>query len=108
MIRITGGKGFQMTFENGVTISVQFGWGNYHDNREMFPGPDYAETDRRIGEAGSPNAEIAIWNAEDVWFNFGGDTVAGWVEPDDIAKWIAFAQGLPAGCDPNDHDAWDV
>ena len=52
MIRITNGKGFQMTFENGWTISVQFGWGNYHDRREMFPGPDYDETDRRLGAEG--------------------------------------------------------
>jgi hypothetical protein len=28
----TENKGFQMTFENGWTISVQFGYGNYCDN----------------------------------------------------------------------------
>jgi hypothetical protein len=32
----TNNKGFQMTFENGWTISVQFGYGNYcsHRNHE--------------------------------------------------------------------------
>lgn len=114
MIRITSGKGFQMTFENGVTISVQFGWGNYHDNREMFPGPDYAETDRRLGQEGSPNAEIAIWRGDD-WYNFGTDTVKGWVSPNEIAGWILWASLIPEDVPMEDlppyvelPDEWDV
>lgn len=30
--KITGVKGFHITFENGWTVSVQFGGGNYSDN----------------------------------------------------------------------------
>lgn len=97
MFRITGGKGFQMDFENGVTISVQFGWANYHDNRVMFPKGDYDEVDRQLGEQGSPNAEIAIMRGDD-WFDFGGDTVKGWVTPDEVADWITFAKNIG----PND------
>lgn len=28
-----GGKGFSMSFASGLTISVQFGYGNYCENR---------------------------------------------------------------------------
>jgi len=30
--RITQGKGFHLNFPNGVTLSTQFGAGNYGDN----------------------------------------------------------------------------
>ena len=33
MIKITENKGFQMTFNNGLTISCQIGSNNYCDNR---------------------------------------------------------------------------
>lgn len=40
MFKITGSKGFHITFKNDVTVSVQFGWGNYcntyPDNEDMF------------------------------------------------------------------------
>ncbi len=32
MFRITDNKGFQITFDNGYTVSVQFGPGNYGSN----------------------------------------------------------------------------
>ena len=35
MFRITDNKGFHLTFKNGVTISVQFGIGNYGDNYNL-------------------------------------------------------------------------
>lgn len=71
-------SGFKMTFENGNTISVQFGWGNYCENRgESKPG--------------CVNAEIAIWDSENKWFDFGSDSVKGWCTPDEVAEWIHFA-----------------
>lgn len=35
-IRITGGKGFGMSFDNGWAVSVQFGYGNYADNYDGY------------------------------------------------------------------------
>ena len=32
MFKITEGKGFHMTFDNGCTVSVQIGRGNYGGN----------------------------------------------------------------------------
>jgi hypothetical protein len=71
-------SGLRMTFENGNTISIQFGFGNYCDNKfESKPS--------------CKNAEIAIWDKDDNWHNFGGDTVKGYCSTDEIAKWIFFA-----------------
>lgn len=72
-------SGFQITFENGNTISVQFGFGNYCSNTyESKPE--------------SLTAEIAIWDKDKNWHQFEGDTVKGWVGADKVADWIKFAQ----------------
>lgn len=65
-IRITDGKGFGMSFDNGWAVSVQFGYGSYADN---YDGPngqrvdDYRERNRMCGELGSRTAECAVFNA---------------------------------------------
>lgn len=71
-------SGFQMIFDNGNTISVQFGCGNYCNNR--------AESQKSC-----KNAEIAIWNSAGDWHDFGSDTVKGYCNADEVAKWINFA-----------------
>lgn len=71
-------SGFQITFGNGNTISVQFGFGNYCDNR--------AES-----QESCKNAEIAIWNSVGNWYDFGSGTVKGFCNADEVAKWINFA-----------------
>ena len=50
--------GFQMTFENGCTISVQFSKHTYSD-------------------AGETTAEVAAWDTEGNWLMFDGEK---WVE----------------------------
>ena len=70
--------GLQMSFSNGNTISIQFGFGNYCDNKNLTK--DF-----------SKDAEIAIWNDSGEWYNFGNDTVKGYCNTDEIAKWIHFA-----------------
>ena len=76
-------SGFKMTFENGYTISVQFGTGNYCENRSFSTN----QVDTDIPKS-CANAEIAIWDSNNKWFNFGNDEVMGWVSADDIADWI--------------------
>lgn len=115
MIRITSGKGFKLTFENGVTISVQFGLGNYCENRSFnLYFDEWAEREREAGERGCENAEIAIWRGDD-WYNFGTDTVKGWVSPNEIAGWILWASLIPEDVPMEDlppyvelPDEWDV
>ncbi len=79
MFKITQGKGFQMTFENGWTVSVQFGSCNYGSNYDVPFGT-------RISSA--TTAEIAAWDADGKWHDFGGDTVQGWCSPDQVARFI--------------------
>ena len=37
----------------------------------------------------SIDAEIAIWDKNGSWLNFGSDEVKGYVSPDEVAKWIS-------------------
>ena len=71
-------SGIQMKFANGNTISIQFGFGNYGSNRDK-------------SEPQTLTAEVAIWDASDNWYQFEGDTVEGWCNADEVAKWIHFA-----------------
>lgn len=75
--------GFQMIFENGWTVSVQFGRGNYCKNRSMkFVGQEPVYE--------SPDAEVAAWDENGVWYRFDeGDSVKGWCKPDEVADFIA-------------------
>jgi hypothetical protein len=75
--------GFQMIFANGWTISVQWHHGSYSEGR-------YNENGQSI------NAEIAIWDNDGEWYNFGSDTVKGYCTPDEVLEWMNFtAQQTP-------------
>lgn len=78
-------KGFRITFENGMTISIQFGTGNYCSRRNFDSRP-FMEMKEYI--VTSPDAEIGIWDANGYWFIFGSDEVKGFVTPDEVALWI--------------------
>ena len=66
-------EGFTMTFDNKLTISVQFGLGNYCSRNE---------DDKAV------SAEIAIWDENRKWYDFGNDEVKGWCSADEVADWI--------------------
>ena len=80
MFAITHAKGFHMTFANGWTVSVQFGHRNYCDNRDvggvLLPARP------------SKNAEIAAWSKEGKWYDFGNDTVKGYVDANDVLEFM--------------------
>jgi hypothetical protein len=59
--RITDGKGFNVQFANGWSISVQFGWGNYCDNYSYMEDNDFRVRNRMCGQKGSSNAECAVF-----------------------------------------------
>ena len=75
MFRITDNKGFQITFPNGWTVSVQFGHYNYCANYHEF---EYRP---------SPDAEIAAWKGDE-WYDFGNDTVKGYVSPAEVLAFM--------------------
>lgn len=76
MFKLNDQRGFQITFENGVTLSTQFGRGSYCENRSTAPGvyddPGF-----------SHDAEIAVWDKNGKW----------------ITKKILKKCGIPAHCD---------
>lgn len=82
---INHNKGFQMTFGNGMTISVQFGTDSYCSRRNFHIQP-MSEMKEYI--VISPDAEIAIWDTEGNWFQFANDQVEGFVTPDEVGMWI--------------------
>lgn len=79
MFKICDQKGFHMTFANGWTVSVQFGYGNYGSNYSFagkYDGPvPPAET-----------AEVAAWreSSEGMAILDSGDSVAGHYTPDRV------------------------
>lgn len=75
--------GFSMTFENGWTISVQFHASAYCERNQSL-----VENREDKNPAESPDAEIAIWNSEGDWYDFGSDEVLGYQTPDEVADWI--------------------
>ena len=62
MFKITGGKGFHITFDSGWTVSVQFGPGNYSDN---YHASFLHEVE--CGEQGSTTAEVWCFNGKTQW-----------------------------------------
>ncbi len=93
MFKSTFNKGFQISFVNGWTISVQWGTSNYCDNHSLNRTDiDPLDWIKRDPIYSCPTAEIAIWDGENNWFEFpGGDTVKGHCLPEDVAYWIDFA-----------------
>ena len=95
-------KGFQITFNNGWTVSVQFGKGNYCERRSFNDDAWMPETDEIIQSA---DAECAVWDANGDWMQLNnGDDVIGWQAPDDVAALIARVAAFPAGNDVLDED----
>lgn len=87
-LSINDNKGFCMTFENGLTASVQWGLGNYCDNHfnyELgFDGKTPAE---------SNNAEVAVIKDGDLilldpFIDNAIDEVEGYLTPEQIVDFL--------------------
>lgn len=90
MFKITGKKGFHVTFENGWTVSVQFGPGNYCDNYDLRIG----EEDEEAGKRGSLVAECAVSQGGSGLYAhpmFDGDTVGGRMTPAQVLELMNWA-----------------
>jgi hypothetical protein len=81
----TNNKGFQMTFANGWSISVQFGYGNNCQNHHHPNGFHFSKNQEVTT---SEDAEIAIWDNNYNWYNFGNDTIKGYCSTNEVAEWI--------------------
>ena len=90
-------KGFHITFENGLTVSVQWGAGNYCDNHFYC---DFSHTK----DMESNTAEVAVWSNER-WLNandFTGeevcdscDDVVGYLTPEQVVDLLVKVRECP-------------
>ena len=92
-------KGFHMTFENGLTVSVQWGAGNYCDNHFPVDG-DYSWSK----DAESNTAEVAVLHGrtflnanhfmpeeEADWM----DEVVGYLTPEQVVDLLMRVKNCP-------------
>jgi hypothetical protein len=99
-------KGFQLTFENGWTVSVQWGPGNYCD-RQSSDVKDYDAPMKGDGFWTSTHAEVAAWNSDYEWLPFDYDTVKGWLKTDEVAEFIAKVKALAPDFHPGKPKGFD-
>ena len=85
---ISNQKGFQITYKNGYTVSVQFGGGNYCTNRDL-PIEDYGKS-----VPPSDTAETALMT-KDGFVSYQGDDVQGYMSPSEVLKLMVHAESLP-------------
>ena len=88
MFSISNNKGFQISFNNGYIVSVQFGGGNYCSNRDL-PIEDYGKS-----VPDSDTAETALMT-KDGFVEYQGDDVQGHMTPKCVLELLNYAEGLP-------------
>lgn len=91
-------QGFHITFENGLTVSVQWGAGNYCENHDNM---DFSCTK----DMESKDAEVAVWSNE-CWLNANNflsdedvdwrDDVVGWLTPEQVVDLLVRVKNYPA------------
>lgn len=91
--RNNNGRGFHITFPNGVMLSTQFGWGNYCENYNSGLSI-MEEMSKKNWE--SDDCEIAIIAPGEKWitkeFRDDGDDVLGRLKIDDWLQAFDFAR----------------
>lgn len=97
MFKSTQNKGFQITLDNGITVSVQYGKANYCERRE------HGSYDEDPNTTTSKDAEVAAWDKNGVWYSLGAcDTVNGWQSVNQVLQLIDFMRSLTGDEDPKE------
>lgn len=88
MFRITDNKGFQIKFDNGYTVSVQFGPGNYGSNYNLS----------MLENMGKPmtalSAETALLDPDGNFVQYMDDDVQGHRTAEDVLELLNYASTL--------------
>lgn len=90
---ITAGKGFHITFDNGYTVSVQWGWGNYCDLRNDHKARESIIRGVLQEVTESRTAETAAWGPDGEFLD--GD-VNGFQSPAEVLAFLNRVAALPA------------
>jgi len=91
--RLTHRKGFHIGFENGWTISVQFGPSNYCQHHHLYGGE--VDTEEICSKKGSHDAETAVIDPDGELVECDlhpGNTVQGYLSPEqvlEVMNWVA-------------------
>jgi len=114
---ISSKKGFKITFSNGLTLSVQFGRGNYcGDYGKTGPPTDMIDGLGRLVDVLVPDtelqscqdAEIAIighdgtWRTKDIIEELEDDDVIGYITPDRLAEIIPLVKNYKVESEAED------
>jgi hypothetical protein len=88
MFRINDNKGFSITLDNGYTVSVQFGPGNYSSNYNLS----------MLDNIGKPMtaglAETALLDPNGNFVSYKDDDVQGYQTPQDVLALLNYASQL--------------
>jgi hypothetical protein len=87
MLRINDNKGFQITFDNGYTVSVQFGPGNYGSNYLSF----MENMDKPMT---ATTAETALIAPDGNFVAYKDDDVQGYQTVNDVLALLNYAATL--------------
>lgn len=88
MFDVTDNKGVRITLANGYSVSIQWGKGNYCNNRNN-PDIDYT------GPVPASNtAETAIIDPDGNFVDYNGDGVQGYQTPADVIAALNWASTL--------------
>lgn len=93
---ITGGAGFHITFDNGVTVSVQFGGCTYSQHHN-----ECAEYKGDGNGLRSVDAETAVFDKDGHWLTktyrpTADDDVFGWQSPEQVLDLLNWASKYKA------------
>jgi len=88
MFRINDNKGFQITFPNGYTVSVQFGPGNYGSNRT-----ETYSTSMNVPQSATL-AETALIGPNGDFVSYKDDDVQGYQSTVDVLELLQYASQL--------------
>ena len=106
MFTVGQNKGWMLALNNGWTVSVQFGGGNYCDRRDAAHDASYTNG-RQSGTWDSGTAEVAAWATHGVggdhWYNFGSNdgyvSVRGYQTVEQVLDFINGIRALPTLAD---------
>ena len=97
-------KGYEMTFENGWTISVKWGAGAQGSNftEDILEANYRSNATARTAEVAAIYGDPISKDADDLWWNFEQDrvepdnrtSVSSFIKPDEVADMITTVKNL--------------
>lgn len=86
-VETNGETGFRVTFNNGFVVSVQWGFGNYCENRRNMEGTTSKDAEVAVLHRGTGNF-VPLMDQGYV------DDIAGWVSPEECANLMNIVSNL--------------